>query len=124
MVEGLGWLNLFLILLTSLIYPIKKVYFKNRKSGLLKIFKVARQLHPLLGFIIVLIGLIHGCLALGSIRLHTGYLILYTIIIMGCITTLGRKGKTFNNTWLSLHRAFVPFLFLFIFVHLFFRNLF
>jgi len=123
MVEGLGWLNLALVFLMILIYPIKRLYLDKRKPKLLKLYKAARYYHPLLGFIIVLIGLTHGYLAIGSIRLHTGTLVVLTVILMGCITVLGRRKLLFQRNWRKIHVYLVPLLFIFIFVHIFFRNI-
>ena len=123
MVDALGWLNLVLIIFMVLIYPLKRMYLKKRKPELLALYKSARNYHPLLGFTIVLIGLIHGFMALGTIRLHTGTLVLFTVILMGCITTFGRKKVLFSKTWLKLHKTLIPLLFVFIIIHIFFRNI-
>lgn len=123
MIVALGWLNLVLIIFMVLIYPLKRMYLKKRKPELLALYKSARNYHPLLGFTIILIGLIHGFMALGTIRLHTGTLVLFTVILMGCITTFGRKKVLFSKTWLKLHKTLIPLLFVFIIIHIFFRNI-
>jgi len=123
MVEVLGWLNIGLIILMGTIYPIKKIYLKNKSHGVFSIYRKTRLLHPILGLIIVVIGLTHGYLALGTLRLHTGSLLVTTIIVMGCVTSLGRKQLLFKKSWIKIHRSLVPILFIFIILHIFFRSL-
>lgn len=123
MVETLGWLNIGLILLMGTIYPMKKLYLNKRKKSLLLLYRKAKFYHPILGFIIVIIGLIHGYTALGTIRLHTGIFILFTVILMGCITALGRKKLLFKKKWLAIHSNLSLLLLLFIIIHIFFRNI-
>ena len=101
MVDALGWLNIGLIALMFALFPIKRSYLKYRKSSYLKVYRKVRVFHPLLGLIIIIIGLVHGFLALGTIKLHTGTLVLISIITMGLISTLGRKKIVFTKTRFS-----------------------
>ena len=74
----LGWLNVFLLavmtapfwlrfLNTHLLHLKRDIYFK--------VIKVLRAVHKPLGGAILAIALVHGYLALGSFRLHTGTLL-------------------------------------------------
>lgn len=74
----LGWLNVFLFVVmtapfwlrflnTHLLHMEKGTYFK--------VIKVLRAVHKPLGGVILAIALVHGYLALGGFRLHTGTLL-------------------------------------------------
>ena len=123
MVEVLGWVNIGLIILMGTIYPIKKIYIRSKSQRLLNVYRKVRLLHPILGLIVVTIGLIHGYLALGTLRLHTGSLLLTAIIVMGCVTSFGRRQIIFKKNWIMIHRNLVPILFVLIIIHVFFRSL-
>ena len=130
MVEVMGWMNLVLVVVMGIIYPVKKYATamlqkvgKEKSKGSMKLYQLIRQIHPILGTIIVLLGLLHGYLAIGTMRLHTGLLIVIMIMLMGIVAIFGPKLKVLRKKWRTLHRSMGLFLFIFVIIHLFWRNL-
>ncbi len=130
MVDAMGWLNLVLVLIMASIYPIKRAATakphgpgKGNNGRSMALYKRMRLLHPLLGGLIIVLGLIHGYLALGTIRPHTGLLVVITIILMGAIAIFGPKMKVLRKKWRNLHRGMGLILLIFVVLHLFWRNL-
>lgn len=112
------------------IYPVKLSYLRKIKvqgrqhaeiHG--KIYNIIRKTHPILGSLIVLIGLYHGWIAFGRFPLHTGTLVLGTIILMGLVALLGPKIKGLRKSWRSIHRGLGFLLFLLVIIHIYWRNL-
>lgn len=107
-----------------MIYPIKKAYEKTRDKRILLIYKKMRVLHPIIGALIIIIGLIHGYMGLGTLlRLHTGSFVIITLIIMGLIAVTGPKVKPLRKKWRFIHRNIGLVLLIFILIHVFYRNL-
>ncbi len=130
MVDAMGWFNLILILIMASIYPVKRAAMANSKgvggknSGVsLALYKKMRLLHPLLGGLIIVLGMIHGYLALGTVKLHTGLLVVITVMLMGALAIFGPKMKGLRKKWRNLHRGMGFILLIFVILHLFWRNL-
>ncbi len=130
MVDALGWLNLFLIIIMSAIYPVKKLQVsmikrkgKEQAKKYTTIYKKISTLHPILGIIIIVVGVVHGFLALGEFRLHTGSLIIVNLVLMAVTAIIGPKIKGLRKKWRNLHQGLALLLFVFIVIHLFWRSL-
>lgn len=130
MVTTIGWINVAFVAVMASIYPFKKAYMKKMKSdgkekaeNLKKVYQFIRKLHPKLGIVILLIGLYHGSQAFSLTVLHTGTLLLYTILVMAVIGLSGPRVKAFRKNWRTVHRTIGLFVILFVFLHIFQRNL-
>lgn len=123
MIKILGWIIVSLVFIMGGIYPVKLYYSKTKDKNLLKAYKKLRVLHPILGIVIIILGSIHGFLALGTIRLHTGTIVLSLIIIMALISLLGQRINKFKGSWRPYHRYVSLILWIAIFIHIFYRNL-
>ena len=119
----LGWINIALITVMGLIYPLRMTYLKKKDKRLLAIYQKMRIIHPLTGGMIIVLGLIHGYMSLGTIRLHTGLLIVIVLIIMGAIALLGPRTKMLKRSWRVVHRYMGLALWSSILLHLFFRSI-
>lgn len=71
----LGFFNIALLVILTSPYWVRKLagwlYPKKRIAGT-KFYKTLRAVHKPAGIALVIVTLIHGYLALGSLRLHTG----------------------------------------------------
>ena len=101
----LGWLVVVIIgiLLTPyvLVYLNKKI-FKTKNQNFREIVKSFRSLHKPLGIAILIIAPIHGYMALGGFRLHTG-----TLLYLSIIATAGLGGsfyKTKKKVFFTWHK--------------------
>ena len=88
MYKILGIINVALILVITSPYWLRRLgkrFFPKRKIASTKLMKVLRSVHKPFGVCLLLITLIHGYLALGALRLHTGTLagimVLATVVL-------------------------------------------
>ncbi len=83
--SNLGWLNLILIGVLITPYVLKflnRKVFKTKNDLYKKTIAFFRKIHKPLGIAILIIPLIHGYMALGTLfRLHTGTLLYLSILI-------------------------------------------
>lgn len=94
--------------------------FHIKGEALGKGIKVLRKIHKPLGALIIVIAMIHGYLALGTIRLHTGLLVLVAILVTA---SLGGSFYLFKKRNLFLwHRRMVLIVILLLLLHLFFPS--
>ena len=114
----LGWLNVILVVLMGSIYPVKEKMKTNKK--LIPLYRKMRIIHPVVGVLMILVGLIHGTMALGQIRLHSGSLILLALIAMALTALAGQKIKAFRKGWRKVHRTLGVLVFLLVLAHLIF----
>ena len=119
----LGWLNV--VLLAVMTSPFWLRFLNNRffhlRGGTYgKTVKVLRTIHKPLGGAILIIALLHGYLALGALRLHTGvfvWLSIFTMAVLGLSFYLTKKRSLF--VW---HRRIALVVLFFLLVHLFFPS--
>lgn len=114
----LGWLNVILVVLMGSIYPVKEKMKTNKK--LMPLYRKMRVIHPVVGVIMIVIGLVHGFMVLGEIRLHSGLLIVIILIIMALTALAGQKVKAFRKGWRKVHRTLGVLVFLLVLAHLIF----
>ncbi len=116
--QVLGWLNVVLVVFMGSIFPVKEKMKTNKK--LMPIYRKMRIIHPVVGVLMILVGLIHGTMVLGQIRLHSGYLIVLALIAMALTALTGQKIKAFRKGWRKVHRTLGVLVFLLVLAHLIF----
>jgi len=123
MYEVLGWLNIGLIATMTAPYwlrEINKRTFKYKGGVYAKCIKALRWIHKPLGFLIIILAPIHGYLALGGLRLHTGSLVFAMLFFTGLL------GLSFYFTKKKVlfkwHKAFALTIFIFLAIHLLFPS--
>lgn len=122
----LAWINFALLILASLLFLSRRLFKKlsNKKSPLglflRRIMPLLKAVHPLLGLSFIVIGFIHGYLALGGIMFHSGLLVWLTALLMGLIAGVGKTVKPLQKHWLKLHRPLALLLWGLFLFHYFF----
>lgn len=84
----LGWLNVILvaILLSPFILTrLNRSFIKTKNPTFQSTVKFLRKLHKPLGAALLLVTLIHGWMALGGLRLHTGTLLFLSFLVAGLL---------------------------------------
>lgn len=120
----LGILSVVLaIIITSpyLIRSLNTKFFHIKGSGYTKTLKTLRTIHKPAGAILLIIALIHGYLALGTFRIHSGQLVwlaFFATAILGLLFFLKRKPAL-----LKAHRTAALVAVILIVVHLVFPNI-
>lgn len=108
--SSLGWLVVIIIAILLVPYVLNylnKKVFKTKNTNYRKAIKFFRSLHKPLGLAILIIAPIHGYMALGGFKLHTG-----TLLYLSILATAGLGGsfhKTKKKVFFTWHRrmAFV-----------------
>lgn len=119
----IGWLNIaiFVIMTAPFWLRFLNTHLFHLKGGAyLKVIKVLRRIHKPIGVGLLVLAVIHGYLALGSLRLHTGLLVLLAAVVtavFGLFYYLFKK-----KTLLRWHRAMVVVTLLFVVIHLLFPS--
>lgn len=120
----LGWINIGIIVIITSPFWLKRInkHIFNNNRDINKVVKGLRKLHKPLGISLVLLGIIHGYLALGAIKLHTGIILLLSIMIT---VTLGgifyRKKYKVVFQW---HKRMALIAVILVLIHLIFPGLF
>lgn len=119
MYQILGYVNVALLVIITAPYWLKKLnlwLFHWKGKAYQQAIKFLRKLHKPLGIALVLLAILHGYLALGTFRLHTGSLawimLLITAVFGGAFYRL-KKAPLFK--W---HKAFALIVVLFTALHL------
>ena len=104
----IGWTNIFIV--AVLVSPfvltrLNKSLFNHKNKKLQSAIKFLRKLHKPFGFVLLIISAIHGWLALGSLRLHTGTILYATFFISGLLGIGFHKTK--NKNLFTWHRRLV-----------------
>ena len=84
----LGWVNVALLALMTAPYWLRflnKHVFHTQGGIYAKLIKGLRKVHKPLGLAVILIAAIHGYLALGALRLHTGTLLGTGIVLTAAL---------------------------------------
>ena len=85
-----------------------------------KVIKILRTVHKPLGVAVLLIAAIHGYLALGTVRLHTGTLVFLAVLVTASLgISFYRSKKKQLFLW---HRRMVLVVIVLLLVHLNFPN--
>lgn len=119
----IGWFNVaFVIIMTAPLWLrlINKRAFHNKNKALAKLTKTLRTVHKPLGIAIVVLAVVHGILALGALRLHTGtiagIMLIITAVLGGSFYRLKKKPLYIAHRTVALVFA------LFVLVHLIFPS--
>jgi hypothetical protein len=86
MVDFLGWLNFALLLGLASLMPLKMLAADQR--AIRQFFKTAGRVHPWIGCLLIASGLLHGFLALGGLRPHTGLVLVTVVTLNGAVAWL------------------------------------
>lgn len=117
----LGFLSSFLLLILLLPYLLRVLNSKMIKSDQIKkIIKTLKKIHRPAGMLLAVVALVHGYLALGSLRLHTGtllYVLMFITMALGAAFYSKKKKQL-----LSLHRALALGTVVLLAVHYFFPS--
>lgn len=119
----LGWVNLAAMIVMTMPFWLRLINrhaFKGKNAALAHIAKAFRAVHKPLGLILVAAVIIHGILALGALRLHTGTLAGILLIVTAALgaTFFFRKKKPI----LIAHRTAALLLALLVLIHLIFPS--
>lgn len=117
----MGWLNIALVVIMTAPFWLRIVNDKIihlKSEPFRKILKLLRKIHKPLGGGIVALSLIHGYLALGSFRLHTGTLLWLSLFVTAALGILFYSSK--KRALFLWHKRMVVVVLLFLFIHLFF----
>ncbi len=123
MVSFLGWLNvtlLGLIVLPYILNVLNRKFLKTKNSDFKTLIKFLKKLHKPLGIGLAVVALIHGYLALGAIRLHTGtllYIFMFLTVILGGAFYKLKKKKLFVS-----HKRLALITVLLLLLHIFYPN--
>ncbi len=75
-----------------------------------------RKLHKPMAMILVATGLIHGWIAIGTIRVHTGYLLWFSIVLNLMLYVYGKAFK--KPKWIKFHRTMAGVIVCLLILHL------
>ncbi|MEX1376040.1 MAG: hypothetical protein AB1Z23_01075 [Eubacteriales bacterium] len=117
MYSVLGWTNVTIAALMLLPFVLVK-FIKNKDGALKKIQKVLLKMHRPLSGLLLVSAIVHGYLALGTFALHTGTLLVISLVVSGIFASIFimKKKKIFFN----LHRMMASIFIVLLFVHLLF----
>lgn len=107
MYSVLGYLSsalLGLLILPAVLRIANKKLLKN-DPNVKSVIRTLKKIHPLLGGLLAVIAIIHGYLALGGFRLHTGSLVYGSALIAMCFG--GAFSVKKKKVFLALHKSFV-----------------
>ncbi len=119
----LGIINVILIIGITLPYLLRRLgqrFFPKRKIASTKLIKVLRTMHKPFGMCLLLITLIHGYLALGALRLHTGTLAGIMVLVTVVLGILFYKKK--KAVFFKWHKRAALLMVLLTLLHLFVPN--
>lgn len=123
MYKILGWINailLVLIIAQFILNYTNRNFIKTDNKTFKKIQKLFKLIHKPLGITLAILGLIHGYMALGGFRLHTGsllYLSLFITAILG-----GSFYKLRKKVFFLWHKRIAALTVLLLMVHIFFPD--
>lgn len=92
----LGWLNIALLVTVTSPYWIRRLgqwLFPGKRSAIAKWIKPLRAIHKPLGAALAVLALVHGYLALGSLRLHTGSVVWVLVLATAALGILFYRRK-------------------------------
>ena len=125
MYKILGWVNFAVLLIMFLPIMLEKMntsVLKVKGNGYTRALGFIRKLHKPLGTIIFVSVVIHGFLALGSFRLHTGPFLGLLLILTGIFAIAFAKAK---KKWLFVTHKTLSYLFIIMMIiHLIFPSAF
>lgn len=120
----LGWSNIIIILAMGLLFPIKQLALTRQfRSKIVPIYRKMRIIHPWLGIAAICIGLTHGSMALGGLAMHTGLLLVMTLVLTGLIALAGPNIPFLKYRWRDIHIIISLLVVIALLIHMFWRGL-
>jgi hypothetical protein len=123
MYKILGWINailLVLILIQFLLNFSNRKFIKTDNKNFKKVQKLFKTIHKPLGIALAILGPIHGYLALGGLRLHTGSLLYLSLIVTAILGGIFYRLK--KRVFFSWHKRFAALTVFLLLVHLVFPD--
>ncbi len=124
MVVWLGWFNVSLVAFNLLPYlsrRINRLCYQNQNKSLRSVSRVLNKIHPYTGVVFLITAFTHGYMALGAIRLHTGYIAFFSGVLLFLVALTGKRFRI--KGWIKFHRGLALLLAAAILVHIFARNI-
>lgn len=123
MYKVLGWINgvlLLIILMQFLLNFTNRKFFRTDNKIFKKVQKIFKDIHKPLGIVLGITGPIHGYLALGGFRLHSGSLLYLSLLITAILG--GSFFKLKKRVFFIWHRRFAALTVFLLLVHLIFPD--
>lgn len=123
MYKILGWINailLVMILIQFILNFSNRKFIKTDNKTFKKVQKIFKTIHKPLGIALAISGPIHGYLALGGFRLHTGSLLYLSLSITAILG--GSFYKLKKRVFFLWHKRFAALTVLLLLVHLLFPD--
>ena len=126
-IRFLGWISLVLLIINSMLYVIRGIYFNWLETGsntwhyFRQLNRDFERLHGWTGLLLVFTGLAHGWLALGGrLYYHTGLLVWLSVLVLCGTFIAGRliPYLKIRRRWLIFHRYTFLAQLVFLVVHL------
>lgn len=117
----LSWSSFIIIILCSLIFPLRIMlkYSKfNSLNILVKLYYILRKYHKILGFISIFISLIHCRISQNSTGIRSSFGAFLLILLISLALTYKLR-KLLGPKWLSIHRFLTIILLLGVMFHSF-----
>lgn len=96
MYQILGWLNVAMLVTITSPYWVRRLgqwFFPGKRAAIARRIKPLRALHKPLGIALAVLALIHGYMALGALRLHTGSLVWVLVLVTATVGVLFYRNK-------------------------------
>ncbi|MBN1624246.1 MAG: hypothetical protein JXN10_09775 [Clostridia bacterium] len=103
--KNLGWVNiglLVLIIMHFILRRVNKYALGNKSKFLKKASKLMSSLHPYLTGLLLISAFLHGYNLVGGIRLHSGFIAFFVILLQTIFGILVKK--FFKKPILIIHR--------------------
>lgn len=119
----MGWLIVTILLIMTAPFYLRilnKHVFHTKSEAFSRIVKIFRSLHKPFGLGLLLAGFVHGYLALGTIKLHTGLLLWTSLFVTASLgAAFFKSKKKFFFTW---HKRLVLLVICMVILHLLFPS--
>ena len=123
MYKILGWINailLVLILVQFFLNYTNRKFIKTDNKTFKKIQKLFKVIHKPLGGVLAVLGPIHGYMALGGFRLHTGSLLYLSLVITAILG--GSFYRLRKKAFFLWHKRIAALTVVLLMVHIFFPD--
>lgn len=118
-IKFLGFVNvtlLFLLLSPFILRRINKHFYNNKNNTLKKTIATLSKAHMYFGFILLISALVHGYMALGELRLHSGVILWFWVLMQVILGNIAKKTK--KPYLFKVHRTIGVLTLVFLILHL------